>query len=649
MTQQQSIQQLVDAIHRYNELYRLGKPEISDAGYDKLVDDLRAIDPENEWFYKPEPVTVKAGRKLKLPIPMKSLNKVKGIAELKQWIKSLALPDNARLVITPKYDGVSWLRDEVSGITYSRGGSENEGQDCSSHFLAGGFKPLPSSDSKLPVHCTFGELVFSVNGWEDNFAGRVSPSSGEKYKSPRNTVAGFINRDEAPEEIRFAEFVRYGVDESSLGYRSTYTEVLKDICNVFGQLALLRTVRVSKLSEKMLAELFAEWRQLYYIDGLVIYMDDLILWDMVGRHQTSGNPLYAIAYKHPDFTEAFATTVKGISWKVSKSGALKPVVNIEAVDTGDCNMENPTGYNAGWVSNANIASGAKILVTRSGGVIPKILETITSAPLSSIEELWDSVALCPNCGAPTMWDDTMTELYCVNPACSGVKLAKIVFFYTTIGCENMGEETLAKIFGAGYTSVRDILNISLEELVAIDGFGDGIANTVIENNRRIMEGIDLATLMHASDCFKGIGRIKAQKILDDMTPEKFGSFLTGRVDLLMPPEGELEKLSKTMQSFLKGIKPFRRFLDDTKIPFRYIAADDRSDGKLNGWSVCFSGVRDKRLEEEITKHGGRVVSGVSKNTTHLVVKDTEGTSSKIEKARELGIPILTLEDFAAHL
>lgn len=312
-------------------------------------------------------------------------------------------------------------------------------------------------------------------------------------------------------------------------------------------------------------------------------------------------------------------------------------------------MENPTGYNAGWISNANIASGAKILVTRSGGVIPKILETLRSAPLSSIEELWDGVAFCPVCGAPTMWDSTMTELYCANPGCRGVKLAKIVFFYSTIGCENMGEETLAKIFDAGYTSVKDILNISFDGLVSIDGFGDSIANTVLENNRRIMEGIDLATLMHASDCFKGIGRIKAQKILDDMTPEKYGSFLTGQVDLLMPPDGEFEKLSKTMQSFLKGIKPFRRFLDDTKIPFRYIAAADRSGGKLSGWSVCFSGVRDKQLEEEIIRQGGRVVSGVSKNTTHLVVKDTEGTSSKIEKARELGVPILTLESFAARL
>lgn len=120
---------------------------------------------------------------------------------------------------------------------------------------------------------------------------------------------------------------------------------------------------------------------MYPIDGIVIYINDLNIWDKVGRHQSSGNPLYAVAYKHPDFTMAFKTVVKSITWNVSKAGALKPVVNIETVDTGDCDMENPTGYNAAFISDMKIAKGAEILVTRSGGVIPKILSTISSAPL----------------------------------------------------------------------------------------------------------------------------------------------------------------------------------------------------------------------------------------------------------------------------
>lgn len=135
-----SISELVADIKRYNEAYRVGSPEISDSEYDRLVDELRNLDPNNEWFSAVEPAPVLTGRKRKLPIPMKSLNKVKSLFELQQWAKSLALPPTAQLVITPKYDGVSWLHDEISHKTYSRGGAENEGQDCTEHFNVGNFK-----------------------------------------------------------------------------------------------------------------------------------------------------------------------------------------------------------------------------------------------------------------------------------------------------------------------------------------------------------------------------------------------------------------------------------------------------------------------------------------------------------------------------
>lgn len=195
-----SISELVADIKRYNEAYRVGSPEISDSEYDRLVDELRNLDPNNEWFSAVEPAPVLTGRKRKLPIPMKSLNKVKSLFELQQWAKSLALPPTAQLVITPKYDGVSWLHDEISHKTYSRGGAENEGQDCTEHFNVGNFKKV-LDPSVFPVSFTYGELVFARINWEENMVGKKSISTGEPYRSPRNTVAGFINRDEVSEDI----------------------------------------------------------------------------------------------------------------------------------------------------------------------------------------------------------------------------------------------------------------------------------------------------------------------------------------------------------------------------------------------------------------------------------------------------------------
>lgn len=634
-------EQLLDNIKKHNELYRKGTPAISDSEYDSLIEQLRDIDPNNEWFKQIEPVTVSSKRKAKLPIPMKSLNKVKSLPEILNWTKSLSISPNDTLVITPKFDGLSLLYCENTKKAYSRGGAENEGQDCTEHY-----NMLNESPYTPQWMYVFGEFVFSRRQWTDNFENRVSLETNEPYKSPRNTAAGFLNRDNATPLIAHVDFFRYGIDEYSAAKFNKYDELFDELCQTFKQYPLFKTMKVNELTEGSLMELFKTWSNLYYIDGLVIYINDIKLWDSVGRHQTTGNPLYAIAYKHPDFTETFETTVKDITWKVSKAGALKPVVNIETVNTGDCEMENPTGYNAGWINDHHIAKGAKILVTRSGGVIPKILETLTPASKQQEDELWDKMCECPHCGASTKWNKSLVELCCTNPNCSGIKLAKIVFFYTTCGAENMGEETINKIFNAGFTTIPQILNITFNQLIAIDGFGEGISNIILENNKKIMAGVEMATLMQASDCFVGIGKIKAQKILDEMTEEVRKAFYSSFYVYLSPNDPDFKKLPITQQNFALGVNPFFKFLHDTQIPVLAPTAKTKNTtGKCENMSICVSGFRDSELEKAIENEGGKMVSGVSKKTTHLIVKDKNAISSKITKAQTLGITIMSVEEF----
>lgn len=109
---------LINKIKHYNQVYRAGYPEISDAEYDLLIEQLRSIDPNNEWFLQIEPATVPNNRKRILPIPMKSLNKVKSVPELKKWLQSLGLVKNTELVCMPKFDGLSLLCNEVSGEAF---------------------------------------------------------------------------------------------------------------------------------------------------------------------------------------------------------------------------------------------------------------------------------------------------------------------------------------------------------------------------------------------------------------------------------------------------------------------------------------------------------------------------------------------------
>lgn len=644
------IYELLENLQKHNRLYREGRPVISDVEYDQLVDKLHALDPNNDWFTHPEPAPVGAERKCRLPMPMKSLNKVKSLADIKQWLRSLAIPDNAELVIMPKYDGVSWLVDETNSIAYSRGGAENEGQDCSAHFRVGDFKNLlkpnwvfneNKGSTIMSYQFTFGELLFSCENWEGHFADQISQYTGEKYKSPRNTVAGLINRDEADRRLVLTSFVRYGVGEHDLDAYDKYSTILSDLSRIYYQDNLSVVMTVQEIDEDKLAALFKKWRKQFYIDGLVIYLNDINLWRTIGRQQTSGNPLYAIAYKHPDFTESFETRVRDITYQISKAGALKPVVNIDAVDTGDCIMENPTGYNAGWLRQHEIGIGSQILVTRSGGVIPKILEA--TIPVTYIPP-----SKCPECGSPVEFDENMTELYCTNLSCPGRILSKIIHFFETVGVDDMGDETFAKIFKAGHTTIRSFLDITPRELFQIDGFGDAIVNNIIKQMAKIKEGVDLAILMHASDCFKGIGKVKAQKLLDEMDCNSLELFCSGqyiRQSDTFVEDGKSPKLSVTMQNFYLGYFPFMQFLKDIGIPYILPQSTETIGTKYAGFSVCFSGVRDKSLEDEIIRQGGKIASGVSKTTTHLVVKDPDGVSSKINKAKNLSIPILTIESF----
>lgn len=635
------IEVLAERIARLNKAYRQGSPEVSDAEYDAEVEKLRELDPFNDWFFQTEPAPVGESRKVSLPIPMKSLNKAKSVHEIMAWYNQFALNHTQQIVITPKFDGLSLLVNEQTGMAYSRGGADNEGQNCKAHIETANIK----RDSSKCMY-TFGEFVFSCVAWNNFFAGRINEDTGEKYKSPRNTAAGMLNRDIPIKQLLYVDFYRYGTDPHSLQQFENYVDLYTYLARTYDQEPLYNVCKVEELTEEYLLSLYKEWRKRYYIDGLVIYINNTSLWEKIGRHSTTGNPLYAIAYKHPDFTESFETTVKDIAWKVSKSGALKPVVNIEVVDTGDCQMENPTGYNASWIADMGIAPGAKILVTRSGGVIPKILQTLTPASDEEQYELWDDMTECPHCGSPTAWNSTHKELMCTNPNCWGVRLAKNIFFFTVCGVENMGEEMFNKLFDAGYRTILSILNITFDEICEIETFADGTANIILENMKRIKAGVDLPTLMQASDCFSGIGKVKAQKLIDSLTPEQLNKLYDPYYIEESARYHAEEATSEMERSFWNGYNSFKQFVQTNRLMIIKPAKIEIDvNGQFANMAICFSGIRDAELETRIIAGGGSIASGVSKKTTLLVVKDVNGTSGKISKAHQLGVPVMSMDDF----
>lgn len=639
-------QQVYDKIVKANKEYRQGTPIMSDQEYDRLIEKLKKINPDHEWFKCIEPgMDVPEGRKVKLPYPMRSLDKVKTLSELQKWFLSVGLKSDDEVVVTPKYDGISILCNERSLKAYSRGGAENEGLDCKSHMEAMDFVYHAYNS---PIEYTFGEAIIARNVWENHFKGKINPLNGEVFKSPRNTVAGFFRRDNPPVELlKYVQFFRYGAFGEGANDVKTYLDLLHLMQKVFRYSSSRCLLKISEISEEKLQLCFDEWSFHTAIDGLVLYVNDMSRWKSIGRHSSTGNPQWAIAYKPEEFTCAEITIVQSVNCKVAKSGYLKPTVAVEAVELEGATIDNPTGYNANFCFDRGIGTGAEIKIIRSGMVIPKIVDVIYPVSNDVVEKAFK---YCPSCGKETVWNESHVERMCPDVNCPGRLLAKLVYFCEKLKYDDIGEETLKAIFNAGIKTPGELLHADLPELQKINGIGYDTASKIIERNRSIFDdGVPLPKLMEVSDCFEGIGEKKAKVLLSNIDRETLELWVTNSLSLsgfllmgkiISETKGVGEKMWK---EFSDKCQDFILWLKKNEIPVDW--GQEESSSTMAGMKICFTGIRDEQLQKAILNAGGEVTNSVSKNTSFLIIDDMNSSSSKAVKARSLGIPMVTIEEF----
>jgi NAD-dependent DNA ligase len=629
--------QLVGRIIQANEFYRTGAPIMSDVEYDFLLDQLKDIDPKHPLLgigvIDSQPIV----RKERLPIPMYSLNKVKTYDELLNWVVNKDLPVTLGVVITPKLDGIS-LVDTKGEEAWTRGDGEF-GQRCVDHYkLMNTFNPKSTKLNEDMI--TYGEAIMS----NDNFI-----QFKDKFATARNLVGGLLNRDIPTEELKYVDYIRYGVnkDWDKVGQLM--------YCNEINSVDIpYQLIPIYEINEELLNNLYQEWSKDYCIDGLVIDVNDSKIRQKLGR-ESNNNPAYAVAYKNAKWNKSIQSTVLGITWEVSKNGKLKPVINISPVDFNGVKISNITGYNAAYVYDNNIAKNSVIELTRSGDVIPKHLNTIYYDE-EQVKDLMDEMSLCPSCGNPVRWDKTMTELVCTCETCKQKVINKMVHFFKTIGVEEFGKPSIEQLYDEGFEDIVMILNIAPWQLADLDGWGEKSARIVIEEFKKLKEGtVPLAKLMHALDLFDGkLGERDAQLILDGMDENQRNLFLNTKIDLYMDFAKDLCKIKGvsdiTAIHFVQGRNWFNQFwgFNVHLVPFT-IFKEKKVGGRFSGISVCMTGFRDAEIEKSIIDGGGTIASGVSKNLTYLVVKDMNSTSSKMVKAKKDGVEIISLPEFKIFL
>lgn len=617
-------------IRECNESYRKGEPKISDTEYDSLVEELKLEDPKSSFFKKGVVEKPKSTRMQKLPIPMFSLEKVKTIPELKKFIKqNWNLKSTDKIVITHKYDGISLCVDEFIHDCWTRGDGE-EGQISNDHY-----KMIDYGGSSDTLSYTFGEAVIPIKNFSED------PG---QYKCARNCVAGLFNSDKADNpKLRDVVYVRYGSSVEKINKSSLLNFLSSKVNNVAPYWVMPVSVIEDPDDNKVLRQLdkLFDAMEKFKCDGLVIEVDSYEKRIELGRFPNN-NPRYAVAYKNPEWNERAETKVKSIEWNVSKDGKVKPVLIIEPVELAGATVSRATGYNANYICDNHICEGATVLIARSGDVIPKHLKTV-SFNMETFRDNIDDMMICPSCGQPLKWDENMVDLICTNFHCYQKRISSLVYFFETVGVEEFGEPSIIKMYNAGYKEPMDILSVTKSDIVKIDGFGNGTADILLPQFKKILEeGLPLSTQMTAYNVFKGVlGEPTCQFILNNLPDEnlehiKDNMFYSIPVEILTSIKGVGEI---TANAFNKGMKAFG--ITRAGIPISKIAIK-MAESAL---SVCFSGFRNAIWEKELTDKGHKVVSGVSKDTNYLVLKDPNSTSGKAQKARSYGTKVVGLVEF----
>lgn len=615
------INQLKNRIKEANDAYRIGKPVMSDSEYDILIEELAEMSPEDELLSVVGHEILDENRKARLPIPMASMNKIKTLDEIKDWQRLKLIPNSVEIICTPKYDGLSLCKDELNNGDAITRGDGVYGQRSNEHYKLIGNKLYDVENDIDP----FGPIEFAYSNGEVIMPKKVFLDKySEDFANPRNLVAGLINSKTISESLKDCNFIKYGaVPSPSFRNHFTTKQQILDTLNDNQKVKVpYHVCGILDLSEELLIYLFKEWSEEYEIDGIILEVNNLATQESLGRETSSGNPVYARAFKHDSFEQKAESEVIGISWNISKQGLLKPIIHINPIRLDGVTVSNVTGNNARFVKDMGIGVGAKVIVKRSGMVIPKIIDVVQTVDFAepTIE------------GVEIGWNEAGIELITLTET-EDQKLKKIVAFFEILEADNVGEGVVAQLWDAGYKTIKDILNITTNELESIDRFGKRKAKIVFDSIKKSITGVQLSKIQHASGVFSGLGSKKLALL------EHFEVKPT--IDQVMEIEGFAEISART---FIDNYDIFRTFIEGLPVTIEQKVEVVLAGTDLVGKQFVFTGVRRKDLEEVIVSRGGVIGGSVSKNTTHLVMKAKGSGSSKEEKAISLGVEILTVEE-----
>jgi NAD-dependent DNA ligase len=583
---------------------------ITDNEYDIIKEFLTERYPENAQ-------TLKVGacvkrNKVTLPYYMGSMDKIKPDSDaLKRWKQKFKGP----FTISAKLDGVSGLYSTEDGVQklYTRGNG-TVGQDVSNLIP---YLRLPK-EKDITVR---GEFIITKDKFEKKYK--------DLFANSRNFVSGIIN-SKTPDKYKLKDidFVVYEMIHPEEKHSSQLEKMKKLKFNV-----VLHKI-VKDVSNKMLSDELIDTRTnyKYECDGIIVTCDHIF-------ERKDKNPEHAFAFKMMLTEQIAETKILNIEWNPSKDGYLKPRIQIEPITLGGVTINFTTGFNAAFVMENQLGIGAVIRIIRSGDVIPYITETISPAEQVSLPDY------------NYKWNETKVDFVLKNPDDNDeVKSKNIVYFFTEIGVEGLSKGNIQKLINNGIDTIGQILTMKKDDLLEIPGFQDKLASKILRNIKSSIKEVDLPTLMHASNMFgHGFGEKKFKLILNEH-PDIVSSNISDeeKIELIESVKGMAHK---SAVGFVREIPTFLEFIRENNLSrkLKYeVQVNDALDTShpLYNKTIVFTGFRDQEVQTHIeTNYNTTLGSSVNKNTMLVVCKNVNEKSSKLDQAKKLKIPIMSVDDF----
>ena len=631
-------------------------PEISDFEYDMLMVELRNLEKDFPEFISKDSLTQKVGghvkegfTKVTHEVPLQSLQDVFSIEEVEEFDERMKKQakendiEEIKYVVETKIDGLSAALEYKEG-KFIRGATRGNGligEDVTENLKTVKTIPMEIKDN---INITVrGEVFISKKDFEEMNQEREE-NEEELFANARNAAAGSLRQlnskvtAERPLDIYIFNVQKIEGKEFNSHFEEL--EYLREQgFNVNPVLIPCKDIKEVEEAIKKIGEMRESLT--YGIDGAVVKIDDLKFREILGT--TAKVPRWAVAYKYPP--EKKETKLKDIICQVGRTGVITPMAILEPVQVAGSTISKTTLHNEDFIKEKELKIGDTVVIQKAGDVIPEIVE-VKKEKRTGEEKDFEMPKICPVCGAPAIREEGEAAIRCTGIECPAKLFRNLVHFVSreAMNIDGLGENILQQLLDKKLIeNIADIYTLKLEDIASLKKNGKKFAQNLIDAIERSKEN-DLYHLITALG-IRHVGS-KAAKML----AKKYKTM----EELSKANFEELQSMNDIGEVMANSIVEFfsqeqtKDLLDKLKqAGVNMNSLEENTDEKLEGKTFVITGSLEKftrkEIEDLIEKHGGKASGTVSKKTDYLVAGENAG--SKLKKAQELGIKIISEKEF----